>query len=1055
MSIVPQADQASAAQTSSIRTRAMARPIGDGGVSVSSSAAGRKATSSARRPFPFRNGITVCSGRAAGTVLADLINASLETMQGGVAAAGLDQRIMRAVFDQTAAFQGEDAIGAADGGQTVRDDQDGAAFRDLLHVVMDDPLAFIVECAGGFVEDQDPGIAYQRTGDRDALALPARERRAALAHRRIVALGELQNEIMSARQLRRVDDAVHRQARIGQGDVVAHRPIEQHVVLEHDSDLSTEPGRVGRHQIHSIDQHAAALRNVEPLHQLGEGAFARAGRSDDADGLSGRNVESDIVQDLRPIGPIAERDVLEPDVAPDPRQPRAGGGVSRLRRVVEYVAEPRDRQSRLMKILPDLREPQHRGRHPPREDVEGHELADRQCVTDHQPGSDIENGGSDDLTDELHQLACRVAEAGDTEARRDIPGELLFPATLHLRLDRHRLQRFDAADALDQEGLVLGATAEFLVQPAAKQRRRHGRDRDVERERCEHDEAHLRRIGEHHRQEHRGEDQVDEKRQRRAGDEIADVLELTDPRHGIADAPGLKPRHRQRQQMVEQAGPELDVDAVGRVRKQVIAQDPEHGVEQGDDDEADDEDVERGQRAVHQNLVDHDLEEQRRDQRKKLEEERSRQHLAQQPPVFADRADEPGDIEVPSEIGQAGAPDHQDQAAVPDRAQLVAIHQHRALRLRGLHQHLVGGGLCDDHEAAVPQHCDRRQRGVRQTAPLRSVGWRFSSESPGAEHDIRCAETCRAEPVPELLAIGRNALQMQQRQQGIEPRIGGDRVGRHERSPGRSRQLQACWGGASTWLCAACGSGSGISPLPSPAGTKLAAMAWLSSIAAANAPPWMTTLLPVPPSRMSRPPPPISTSSPAPPASVSLPGLPISTSSPLPPLATSWIPPRKPEAVMTSSPSRPLMTILSPAPASVMLMSWPSPDTVMMPSCSVTVMTSLPPVALMVTVSAAPSLAPRSRSTWLTPVPERSPTVMLSAPPRALKSTCSTPFRSIAMAATSRVNSTRPPLAEMLMFSLILAPLNASVSVPLPPSTVSLPSPGFQTKVSSPAPRLP
>ena len=46
----------------------------------------------------------------------------------------------------------------------------------------------------------------------------------------------------------------------------------------------------------------------------------------------------------------------------------------------------------------------------------------------------------------------------------------------------------------------------------------------------------------------------------------------------------------------------------------------------------------------------------------------------------------------------------------------------------------------------------------------------------------------------------------------------------------------------------------------------------------------------------------------------------------------------------------------------------------------------------------------------------------------------------------------RVPLAVMLMFSLMFAPLNCSVSVPSWPSTVSLPSPGFQTKVSSPAP---
>jgi hypothetical protein len=40
--------------------------------------------------------------------------------------------------------------------------------------------------------------------------------------------------------------------------------------------------------------------------------------------------------------------------------------------------------------------------------------------------------------------------------------------------------------------------------------------------------------------------------------------------------------------------------------------------------------------------------------------------------------------------------------------------------------------------------------------------------------------------VPELVAIGRNALQMQKRQQSVEPRIGHASVRRHERSPGRS-----------------------------------------------------------------------------------------------------------------------------------------------------------------------------------------------------------------------------------------------------------------------------
>ena len=87
----------------------------------------------------------------------------------------------------------------------------------------------------------------------------------------------------------------------------------------------------------------------------------------------------------------------------------------------------------------------------------------------------------------------------------------------------------------------------------------------------------------------------------------------------------------------------------------------------------------------------------------------------------------------------------------------------------------------------------------------------------------------------------------------------------------------------------------------------------------------------------------------------------------------------------------------------------------------------------------------RSIATCVTSVPVRSLTTMLSAPPRALNSMCSTSLRSIVTLAMSRVKRTRSPLAEMSMFSAMLAPLNSIVSMPAWPSTVSLPSPGFQT----------
>ena len=74
-----------------------------------------------------------------------------------------------------------------------------------------------------------------------------------------------------------------------------------------------------------------------------------------------------------------------------------------------------------------------------------------------------------------------------------------------------------------------------------------------------------RRVDQHHGQEDDGEQQVEHQGQRRAGQEVADVLQLAHARHGIADAARLEIGERQRQQMAEQPRAEFDVDAVGGV----------------------------------------------------------------------------------------------------------------------------------------------------------------------------------------------------------------------------------------------------------------------------------------------------------------------------------------------------------------------------------------------------------------------------------------------------------------------------------------------------------
>jgi hypothetical protein len=172
---------------------------------------------------------------------------------------------MGAVLDQAAALERDDAIRRPHGREPVRDDEDGARLGDLHHVLLNDALALVVEGAGRLVEDQDARIGDERAGNGDALALAARERRAALADDGVVALAQLEDEFVRSREPRRCDDTLHRHGRIGERDVLAHRAVEQHVLLQDHADLAAQPCRVGHGEIHAVDQDGPALRNVEAL----------------------------------------------------------------------------------------------------------------------------------------------------------------------------------------------------------------------------------------------------------------------------------------------------------------------------------------------------------------------------------------------------------------------------------------------------------------------------------------------------------------------------------------------------------------------------------------------------------------------------------------------------------------------------------------------------------------------------------------------------------------------------------------------------------------------
>lgn len=91
---------------------------------------------------------------------------------------------MHAAFRDFAVFEHIDAIGIADGGEAVRNDDERAGERELPDAVPDLALAFDVYAGGGFIKN-DVLLREQGARDADLLALTAGEAAAGVADGRV------------------------------------------------------------------------------------------------------------------------------------------------------------------------------------------------------------------------------------------------------------------------------------------------------------------------------------------------------------------------------------------------------------------------------------------------------------------------------------------------------------------------------------------------------------------------------------------------------------------------------------------------------------------------------------------------------------------------------------------------------------------------------------------------------------------------------------------------------------------------------------------------------
>ena len=111
--------------------------------------------------------------------------------QFAVNAVPLQERLWRAVLDDLALLQNDDAIEIAHRRQAVGDGNDGAAAHQAAQRLADQLLGFAIQRRGGLVEQQQRRVLQEGARNRDPLPLPAGQAQPAISHDRVQPLRQL------------------------------------------------------------------------------------------------------------------------------------------------------------------------------------------------------------------------------------------------------------------------------------------------------------------------------------------------------------------------------------------------------------------------------------------------------------------------------------------------------------------------------------------------------------------------------------------------------------------------------------------------------------------------------------------------------------------------------------------------------------------------------------------------------------------------------------------------------------------------------------------------
>ena len=245
-------------------------------------------------------------------------------------------------------------------------------------------------------------------------------------------------------RLGRGDDLLVARARAPHRDVVAHRSLEQEILLADIADLAAQRRALDRSGALPVDQDFALMDVVEAQDQAHDRRLAAARAADQRGRLAGLGDEADVAQH-RLLRAIAEADVAKLEPAGRDREFGLVGQLALLVGLVEKIVQHPDAEQRRREVDVQARQPLHRLVDHDHRGDEREQGARRLAAVDHRAAAVEHDGGDGEAGEALHHRARARADP------RELVGgawKLSIAARLTFAHEAFEGERFDDADAL-------------------------------------------------------------------------------------------------------------------------------------------------------------------------------------------------------------------------------------------------------------------------------------------------------------------------------------------------------------------------------------------------------------------------------------------------------------------------------------------------------------------------------------------------------------------------------------------------------------------------------